>query len=76
MLFTLKRFSWLFIFSTFFSLGQTAYADSEFAQSWGPNIGSSAPILDALDQAGNKQTLETMKGTNGLLFVFNRSVDW
>jgi hypothetical protein len=34
------------------------------------------PMLAAADQDGNQQTLDTLKGSNGLLFVFNRSVDW
>ena len=76
MLKMMKSLSWLFVVSSLLGMGQIAYADSEYAQSWGPSIGTTAPMLDALDHAGNKQTFETMKGTNGLLFVFNRSVDW
>ena len=55
---------------------QFAYAESEYAANWGPGIGSTAPMLSALDQDGNPQDLESLKGSNGLLFVFNRSVDW
>lgn len=55
---------------------QFAFADSEYAAAWGPSVGSIAPLLSADDQDGNQQTLETLKGSNGLLFVFNRSVDW
>ncbi len=55
---------------------QFAVADSEYAAAWGPSVGSMAPLLSANDQAGNLQTLETLRGSNGLLFVFNRSVDW
>ena len=57
-------------------LSQLAYADSEYASSWGPSIGSSAPMLSALDQDGNEQNLTSLSGSKGLLFVFNRSVDW
>ena len=57
-------------------LSQLAYAQSEYAASWGPDIGSMAPMLSSLDQHDNRQDLETLKGSNGLLFVFNRSVDW
>ena len=53
-----------------------AYADSEYAEAWGPSIGTTAPLLAANDQDGKSQTLDTLKGSNGLLFVFNRSVDW
>ena len=57
-------------------MAQFAFAESEYAAAWGPSVGSMAPLLAATDQEGNHQTLDTMKGSNGLLFVFNRSVDW
>lgn len=55
---------------------QLAFAESEFAAAWGPSVGATTPLLAANDQYGNHQTLETLTGSNGLLFVFNRSVDW
>jgi hypothetical protein len=55
---------------------QLASADSEYAAAWGPGLGSTAPLLAAVDQDGNQQSFDTLTGTNGLLFVFNRSVDW
>ena len=55
---------------------QLTYADSEYADAWGPSIGSTAPMLSALDQDGNQQNLASLSGSQGLLFVFNRSVDW
>ena len=55
---------------------QLTYADSEYADSWGPSIGSTAPMLSAQDQDGNQQNLTSLSGSKGLLFVFNRSVDW
>ena len=51
-------------------------ADEEYAASWGPDIGSTAPLLAAKDQYGKQQSIQTLTGSNGLLFVFNRSVDW
>ncbi len=57
-------------------LSQFAQAESEYAAAWGPAVGSTAPMLSALDQDGKQQDLGTLKGQNGLLFVFNRSVDW
>ena len=57
-------------------MAQLAFAESEYAAAWGPSVGAMAPMLAAADQEGKQQTLETMKGSNGLLFVFNRSVDW
>ncbi len=55
---------------------QVAFAESEYAAAWGPGVGSMAPLLAATDQDGVQQTVDTLKGSNGLLFVFNRSVDW
>jgi len=50
--------------------------DAAYVTSWGPAIGTEAPLLSANDQDGNLQTLDTLAGPNGLLIVFNRSVDW
>ena len=55
---------------------QSAWAETEYAAAWGPSVGTTVPLLSALDQHGTEQNLETLTGTNGLLFVFNRSVDW
>ena len=52
------------------------FADSKYATEWGPSIGATAPLLSAKDQDGQPQNLASLKGSNGLLFVFNRSVDW
>ncbi|MEM7218193.1 MAG: hypothetical protein AAF515_07490 [Pseudomonadota bacterium] len=57
-------------------LVQQARGDSEYAAAWGPDVGTQAPLLAALDQNSQPQNLETLRGDNGLLFVFNRSVDW
>jgi len=55
---------------------QFALADAEYVSAWGPGVGTQAPLLAANDQAGKPRTLDTLTGPNGLLFVFNRSVDW
>ncbi len=55
---------------------QIAIAESEYAAAWGPSVGAMAPLLAATDQEGEQQDLGTLTGANGLLFVFNRSVDW
>jgi len=57
-------------------MAQFAFADSEYAAAWGPSVGTMAPLLAAKDQDGDPQALDTLKGANGLLVVFNRSVDW
>ena len=72
--------SWLrkvcrtFIITAVAGLAQFACADSETAAAWGPSIGTTAPLLSALDQDGKQQNLASLSSTNGLLFVFNRSV--
>ena len=38
-------------------LSQFGYAESEYAAAWGPSIGSTAPMLSALDQDGHQQNL-------------------
>lgn len=55
---------------------QAASADADYAAAWGPSVGTAAPLLAAEDQDGMQQTLATLTGANGLLVVFNRSVDW
>ena len=49
---------------------------SEYANKWGPEVGSSSPLLAAPDHRGATQSLATLAGENGLLLIFNRSVDW
>ena len=58
------------------SLTHLASANEEHAANWGPKVGTTAPMLEAEDQAGKTQTLNSLKGPKGLLIVFNRSVDW
>ena len=72
----LRIFRRLFVVTALAGMAQFAFAESEYAAAWGPSVGSTAPLLAANDQDGKQQTLDTLKGTNGLLFVFNRSVDW
>jgi hypothetical protein len=57
-------------------MAQFALADSDYAAAWGPGIGSMAPMLTAEDQTGKQQNLDSLTGSQGLLVVFNRSVDW
>ena len=49
---------------------------TDYADKWGPEMGSSSPVLDAPDHRGTIQRLSTLAGENGLLLIFNRSVDW
>ena len=65
----------LAVFGLLMALSCGGYAD-DYADKWGPEVGSSSPILDAPDHRGTIQRLSTLAGENGLLLIFNRSVDW
>ena len=45
---------------------------------WAPDfpVGSTIPVLEAPDQNGNVQTLDSLTGEKGIVLVFNRSFDW
>ena len=51
-------------------------ADSNYADVWGPSVGSIAPMLQGSNHSGTTLGFADLKGPKGLLFVFNRSVDW
>ncbi len=42
----------------------------------GPAVGQHIPDFEAVDQHGDRQTFDSLKGPNGLLLVFVRSADW
>ena len=65
----------LLVFGLLMALSHGGYA-SEYANKWGPEVGSSSPLLAAPDHRGATQSLATLAGENGLLLIFNRSVDW
>ena len=48
----------------------------DYAQSWGPPVGSAAPAIMAEDQDGATRDLDSLAGGNGLLLVLSRSADW
>jgi hypothetical protein len=56
-------------------LSHGGYA-ADYANKWGPEVGSSSPLVAAPDHRGITQSLSTLAGENGLLLIFNRSVDW
>jgi hypothetical protein len=72
----LRRFGSFLVAGALAAVTQLAAADADYAAAWGPSVGTTAPLLAAEDQAGTQQTLATLVGVNGLLVVFNRSVDW
>lgn len=42
----------------------------------GPAVGAALPAFEAPDQDGRRQAFDTLRGPNGLLLNFNRSVVW
>lgn len=77
-----KRFTWIAgvqraaLVALLAAMAQFSFAESDYAAAWGPSVGTTVPLLSASDQNGEAQTLDTLMGSKGLLFVFNRSVDW
>ena len=65
----------LSILGLLMALSHGGYA-ADYADKWGPSVGSSLPLLVAPDHGGTTQRLSTLAGENGLLLIFNRSVDW
>ena len=68
------------IFLLLFSLGSLLTSMSSGAQfyDWAPEfpVGAAIPMLEAPDQNGHIQTLDSLTGEGGLVLVFNRSFDW
>lgn len=52
-----------------------AWAEN-YAQEWGPKVGTPMPVLAAPDQTGAPRSLDDLAGENGLLIFLNRSADW
>jgi len=42
----------------------------------GPPVGATIPGFEVVDQSGNQQTFETLRGPKGLVLLFVRSADW
>ena len=57
------------------ALAGTASAD-DYAQSWGPPVGTTAPAIEAQDQDGVTRDLASLCGENGVLLLLSRSADW
>jgi hypothetical protein len=57
--------------------GNTIHVASlEVLTSIGLAVGQKAPAFSARDQFGQKQTLESLKGSHGTVLLFFRSADW
>jgi hypothetical protein len=42
----------------------------------GPRVGELVPDFSLTDQNGETQTLDSVKGPNGIILLFHRSADW
>jgi len=51
-------------------------ASAQQAIKTGPEVGTTVPALEAPDQNGRLQNLQTILGPKGALLVFYRSADW
>lgn len=49
---------------------------SEYADAWGPPVGTALPAIAALDQHNAERTLANLSGEKGLLLFAVRSADW
>lgn len=58
------------------SLATSAARAQEFVWSPALPVGATLPMLDAVDQAGERHTLADLVGENGLVLVMSRSFDW
>ena len=54
----------------------SAAGNADYADDWGPDVGSTIPVLEAVDQDGELRTLNNLTGSQGLLLFLNRSADW
>ena len=53
-----------------------AVTSAQQAIKTGPEVGTTVPALEAPDQNGRLQNLQTILGPKGALLVFYRSADW
>lgn len=68
----------LLIFSLILAHALNGSASSQAKKPFdvGPKVGQRVPEFRLEDHSGNFQTLQTLKGSNGLVLVFFRSADW
>jgi peroxiredoxin len=55
-------------------MASSLVAAAEFAS--GPEVGSPIPEIRTLDQHGRERTFADLRGPDGLLLLFYRTVDW
>ncbi len=66
---------WTLAAATICFIGATAYAQSS-APVPGVKVGDRIPSMATVDQFGQPQTFESLRGKHGLLLLFSRSADW
>jgi Peroxiredoxin len=66
---------WAFAVATTSFIGSTVYAQSS-APIPGVKVGDTIPSIATVDQFGQPQTFESLRGKHGLLLLFSRSADW
>ncbi len=71
--YALRQGMWIVAFVIGFV--STVQAD-DYADQWGPAVGSAMPTLSAADQTGTTRMLADLAGDQGLLIFLNRSADW
>jgi cytochrome oxidase Cu insertion factor (SCO1/SenC/PrrC family) len=79
---SMLKHKWILVvmFVTSFS----AFAWQQTAQQFDPNanlktgpaVGEKIPAFSAIDQTGKIRDFDSLKGPQGLVLFFNRSVDW
>lgn len=58
------------------SAQRNSASERAFSPSLGLGIGEKAPAFAARDQFDREQSYETLRGSNGTVLLFFRSVDW
>lgn len=53
-----------------------AFAGADYADDWGPEVGSQIPAFELADSTGELQNLDSLASPSGLLLFFTRSADW
>lgn len=64
------------LIATGFVLVASQALAADYAEEWGPKVGTPLPALHAPDQTGTARSLADLYGENGVLILFNRSADW
>ena len=65
----------LWLAGTVLAVAGAAWA-GDFVDSWGPAVGTNAPVIEAEDQDGTVRDLASLSGERGVLLVLSRSADW